>query len=160
MTQGASGPADESPPDRAPEPPLVIGWKEYVDFPEWSLRRVKAKIDTGARTSALDVPSYDLEEVPGGGLVARLRLSLRRRGPAQLVEVRVPVLGTVVVSNSGGMREQRPLLEAEIRLGPVRKRIRLTVTNRAGMRFRMLLGREALHGDFVVDVGKKYLLRR
>ncbi len=55
------------------------------------------------------------------------------------------------------MPEQRPLIETDIVLGPVRKRIRLTVTSRAGMLFRVILGRQALAGDFLVDVSKKYL---
>jgi hypothetical protein len=66
----------------------------------------------------------------------------------------------LVVRNSNGMSEQRPLLETRMQLGPVCKAIRLTVTNRAGMRFRMILGRKALAGDFVVDVSRKYLLRK
>ena len=57
------------------------------------------------------------------------------------------------------MQEQRPLIETVIRLGPVTKRIYMTVTNRSRMLFRMILGRRALEGDFVVDVSKKYLLR-
>ena len=66
----------------------------------------------------------------------------------------------VAVKNSAGLSEQRPLIEALVRLGPVAKRIPLTVTNRSGMLFRVILGRRALASDFVVDVGKKYLLRR
>jgi hypothetical protein len=140
------------------ETPLLIGWKEYVSFPEWGNRRVKAKIDTGARTSALDVVSYDLRDVPGQGLVAELRLALHRKRRDGLVIVQAPVLRMIAVRNSNGVREQRPLIEASIRLGPVSKRIRLTVTNRSGMRFRMIVGRKALEGSFVVDVGRKYVL--
>ncbi len=139
--------------------PLVIGWKERLDFPEWGIRRVKAKVDTGARTSALDALSYDLFQADGVGLCVRLRLVLRRGRLGEPHVVEVPVLRMVVVRNSGGMHEQRPLIETDIRLGPVRKRVRLTVTNRAGMRFRVILGRLALADDFVVDVSKKYLLR-
>lgn len=139
--------------------PRVIGWKEYVDFVDWGLRRVKVKIDTGARTSALDVSSYELHEVAEIGLVVDLRMALRRKHPERLVVVRTPVLSMLVVRNSSGMYEQRPLIETQIRLGPVTKRIRLTVTNRAGMRFPVILGRKALEGDFVVDVSRKYLLR-
>ena len=98
---------------------------------------MRAKIDTGARTSALDVARYELHPVEGQGLVAELHLVLGSRHAARTRIVRVPVICTVVVCNSGGMREQRPLIEAEVRLGPVAKRIRLTVTNRAGMRFRI-----------------------
>jgi hypothetical protein len=143
-----------------PDPsPLVIGWKEYLDFPEWGLRRVKAKADTGARTSALDAVGYELYHAEGVGLCVRLRLALTRRHVGELKVIEVPVLRLVTVRNSGGAEEQRPLIEAEVRLGPVRKRILLTVTNRAPMRFRMILGRRALGGDFVVDVSRKYVLR-
>jgi hypothetical protein len=140
--------------------PVRIGWKEYVELPELSPRRLKVKVDTGARTSVLDVADYELLEVPGRGQVARLRLALSRKHPERVRVVEVPVLRTVVVRNSGGVPEVRPLLETTLRLGPVTKRIRLTVTNRSPMRFRMLLGRLALAGDFVVDVSAKYLLRR
>jgi hypothetical protein len=143
-------------PDREP---LVIGWKEYVGFADWSLGRVKAKIDTGARTSALDVLSYELHAADGG-LTATLRLALNPRRPDDVRQIVVPVLQMVVVCNSSGMREQRPLVETTLKLGPVTKRVRLTITNRAGMRFRMILGRKALEDDFVVDVARKYLLKR
>jgi hypothetical protein len=139
--------------------PLVIGWKERLDFPAWGIRRVKAKADTGARTSALDAASYELYHAGDGALWVRLRLSLLRKHAADPPVVEVPVLRMVVVRNSGGQHEQRPLIEADVALGPVRKRVLLTVTSRAGMRFRVLLGRLALAGDFVVDVSKKYLLR-
>ena len=142
-----------------PRRPLLIGWKEYVDFPDWGFRRIKAKIDTGARTSALDVASYELSQVNGEGLVADLQLALHRRHPERLRRVRVPVLRMVVVSNSNGMKEQRPLIQTRIRLGSVTKSIYLTVTNRAGMRFAVILGRTALAEDFVVDVSRKYLQR-
>lgn len=139
--------------------PLTIGWKEYVDFVDWKIPRVKAKVDTGARTSALDVTSYELLAGSGDGLIAELRLALERNHPERLTVLRVPVLKMVVVRNSNGLREQRPLIETRVRLGPISKRVRLTVTNRAGMRFRMILGRKALEGDFLVDVSRKYLLR-
>jgi hypothetical protein len=140
--------------------PLLIGWKEYVELPDWGIRRLKVKIDTGARTSVLDVAGYDLEEVPGQGLVARLQLRLSRKHPERLTVVQAPVLRMIEVRNSGGVAEQRPLVETRVRLGPVSKPVRVTITNRAGMLFRMLLGRKALAGDFLVDVSKKYLIRR
>ncbi len=143
-----------------PSGPLLIGWKEYVAFPEWGLERIKVKIDTGARTSALGAVSYELREVEGRGLFALLRLALRRKQPKRLTLVEVPVLRMIVVRNSTGMPEERPLIETVMRLGPVSKRILLTVTHRTGMRFPMILGRKALEGDFIVDVSKKYLLRR
>jgi hypothetical protein len=140
-------------------PQHVIGWKEYVDFVDWKIRRVKAKIDTGARTSAIDVDSYHLSEANGEGLVVEMRLRLHRRRPHREVVVRAPVVKMIVVCNSNGLREQRPLIETRIRLGPVVKTVRLTVTNRANMRFAMILGRKAIEGDFAVDVSRKYVQR-
>ena len=75
------------------------------------------------------------------------------------VEVRTPVLRTTVVRHPGGQCEERPVVEALVRLGPVEKRIRLTVTNRAHMRCRMILGRQALAGSFLIDVSRKYLVQ-
>jgi hypothetical protein len=138
---------------------VAIGWKEYVDFPDWNIRRVKVKIDTGARSSALDVLGYDLRDTDSGP-VADLRLSLSRKHPERVTLVSAPVLKTVVVSNSTGMQERRLLIEMTIRLGPITKRVHVTVTNRSKMLFRMILGRKALEGDFLVDVSKKYLTSR
>jgi len=138
--------------------PLPIGWKERLDFPEWGLKNVRVKIDTGACSSALGAADCELTEVDGR-LTARLRLALNRRRPERVAVVEAPVLRMVHVTNTGGGRELRPMIEALVRLGPVRKRIRVTVTRRDGMRFPMILGREALAGSFVVDVGKKDLLR-
>ena len=132
----------------------------FRSFPDWGLRHVKVKIDTGARTSALGAVSYDLKKVDGEGTVAELRLAMYRRHPERVKVVRARVLEVIVVSNSSGIREQRPLIEVNIRMGPVTKLVRLTVTNRAGMLFPVILGRKALEGDFVVDVSRKYLLRK
>lgn len=140
--------------------PVVIGWQEEIDFPDWGFRRIRVKIDTGARTSALDVVSYTLRHEEGQGPIAELRLALRRRHPERVKTVTVRVLRMVVVCNSSGMREQRPLIETTMRLGPVTKTVQLTVTNRFNMRFPVILGRKALAGDFLVDVGRKHVLKR
>ncbi len=139
--------------------PLRIGWKERITFPAWGIRHVKAKMDTGARTSALGAVGYELFHADGVGLCVRLRLALHRKRQDELHTIETPVLRMLVVRNSGGIHEERPLIETDIVLGPVRKRVRLTVTNRSRMLFRVLLGRQALADDFVVDVSKKYLLR-
>src|SRR5581483_417021 len=125
----------QGPPMSEPSSPKMIGWKERIGFPDWGLRRVKAKIDTGARTSAVGAVYYEIRDLPGGERVADLVLALDRKAPDRQVRVTVPVLGTVVVCNSGGQRELRPVVVARVRLGAVTKTIRLTVTNRAHMRF-------------------------
>ena len=141
--------------------PLEIGWKEYLDLPELGIFRLKAKMDTGARTSALHVDSLTvLETLPDGTEIAELEIGLDRRRPERRVKTRVALLGRLRVKDTGGHGEVRPYLETELALGPVRKRIRLTLTNRSGMLFRMILSRKALEGDFVVNTSRKYLLRQ
>jgi hypothetical protein len=143
---------------RSQEPRLLlIGRREYVDFPDWGVRRIRAKIDTGAWSSALDVSGYELGEDERGRPVAHFRLERARQG-ARRVKVTAPVVGMVSVTSSTGTREQRPLLEVPIRVGPVTRSIRLTLANRLGRRTPMLLGRQALAGVFLVDVRSKYLL--
>src|SRR5437660_7421652 len=88
---------------------LLIGRRERVDFPEWGLRNVRAKVDTGAYHSALDVAGYDLVET-NGLWTARLRLNwARKRDNTRAYEARV--VRTVTVANSSGGRECRPLIE-------------------------------------------------
>jgi hypothetical protein len=145
--------------DNIPGGLVLVGWKELVDFPDWGIRRVRVKIDTGARTSALDVLSYELRPGEGQSLVAELRLALDRKKPKRVLVIQAPVLRMVMVSNSSGLRERRPLIETTLHLGKVRKRVELTITDRSGMRFPVILGRKALAGDFLVDVSRKYLLR-
>jgi hypothetical protein len=144
----------------SPSRPITVGWREYLAFPDWGIRRIKVKIDTGARTSALGVAGYDLLRVDEQSQVAVARLALSRKHPERLKTVQAPVLRMVSVRNSGGVYEERPLIETTIRLGPVVKRVLLTITSRAAMRFHMILGRKALEGDFLVDVSKQYLLGR
>jgi hypothetical protein len=138
---------------------LVVGRKEYADFPDWGLARVRAKVDTGAYSSALDVAGYDLVEGEGG-LRARVRLAPKRRRPGRPTGFEAAVVRLVTVTSSSGAREQRPLIETTVRLGPVVRRVRLTLTSRAGLRCPLLLGRQALAGAFLVDVREKYLLGR
>jgi len=151
------------PLDHAPSSPEDaslhrIGWKEYVDLPELGIHRLKAKVDTGARTSTLHVSALEELEPRGDGLSwVEIRVPLDRHG-TRVAVARVRRTGQTRVTDSGGHAEMRPIIETEVVLGPVRKRIPLTLTDRRGMLFRMLLGRKCLEGDFVVDVGRKYLL--
>lgn len=147
-----------SPPE---ESPLLIGWKEYAGLPELGIRRVKVKVDTGARTSTLHIRSCRVLEVfPDGTERVELTIDPWRRHPERTVTVQARVLRRIRVTDSGGHRELRPVIETELALGPVRKRILVTLTDRSGMLFRMILGRKALEGDFRVDVSHKYLLRQ
>ena len=111
-------------------------------------------------TSAVHVVRYNIREQPSGPPMVELHLALNRRKPEKVSIIETPVLRMIVVTDSGGHREARPVIDALIKLGPLVKRVPLTVTNRENMLFRVLLGRKALEGDFIVDVGRKYQMRK
>jgi hypothetical protein len=135
----------------------LIGRKERVSFPSWDLHRVRAKVDTGAYSSALHVASYELIGSDRGTSV-RMVVCLSRRHPERVLRIEEPVVKMVKVRNSFGDETFRPLIEPVVRLGHVTRRVRLTVTDRSKMRCRMLLGRQAIAGLFLVDVRARYLL--
>ncbi len=142
----------------ATRPRVLIGWKELVDLPDLGLSSLKAKVDTGARTTALHVAAvHTLEELGDGRAELEIVLAPDRRHPDHLVSVRVQQLARVSVTDSSGNSQLRPLIETTLVLGPVRKRIRVTLADRSTMLFRMILGRKTLERDFVVDVAEKYL---
>ena len=139
----------------------TVGWKEYLDLPGLGVYRLKAKVDTGARTSTLHVDAVRLLEVlPDGSERVELTFRPDRRQPDWRVQAEARVLRRMRVVDSGGHPEVRPVIATEMVLGPVRKTILVTLTDRSGMLFRMILGRKALEGDFRVDVAGKYLLRK
>jgi|HubBroStandDraft_3_1064219.scaffolds.fasta_scaffold08139_2 hypothetical protein len=150
-----------APVEREPNGEILIGWKEYLDLPDLGIHRLKAKIDTGARTSTLHVDAVTVvERLASGGEVAELSLGPDPVDPARRLTTRAVILDRVSVTDSGGHPEERPRIETTLMLGPVRKPILLTLTDRSEMLFRMILGRTALAGDFRVDVARKYVLRR
>src|SRR5687767_10699019 len=135
------------PQGHAPAP--VIGWREWLALPAWGIRAIKAKVDTGARSSALhafDVRSFERD----GRAMVRFKVHPRQRSAGTTIEAEAELLGTRRVRNSGGQETLRPVVEAEIDLAGQRWRIELTLSSRDAMGFRMLLGRQALRGRFAV----------
>ncbi len=138
----------------------TIGWREWLSFPDLGIPGVKAKIDTGARSSALHTHDYEIYESDNGEQRVRFHLHpLKDREDVEL-ECDAPVTGMRVVKDSGGHAENRPFVTVVARLGEFEWPIELSLTNREGMRFRMLLGRTAVKGRFLIDTGRSYLLGR
>jgi hypothetical protein len=131
-----------------------IGWTEYVDLPDWAITGLHAKIDTGARTSALHVE--DLTPLPDGWVLFHVILS--RKHAHQRVEVRAPVTRWGRVRSSTGHYSTRCFVTTRVRLGPVVKEIEISLISRERMLYRMLLGRQALAKDFVVDVSRRHVM--
>jgi hypothetical protein len=137
---------------------LVIGWREWLALPELHVPYIKAKIDTGARTSALHaffVEPFikdDQQMVRFGVHPLQKRLDVE-------IFCEAPVKDFREVSDSGGHREMRYVIETEILLGEYSRRIEMTLTNRDNMKFRMLLGRTAMEGLQVIP-DQSYLTGR
>ena len=139
--------------------PTLIGWREWVAFPEWGIPALKVKIDTGARTSALHADDLTIVE-RDGQRVATFTAHPWQRSARDGVEVTVPLIDERAVTSSSGDSSTRPVVMALIDLDGEPHEIELTLTRRDDMGFRMLLGRKALEGRYLVDPSHSYLTGR
>ncbi|HPG27580.1 MAG: ATP-dependent zinc protease [Spirochaetaceae bacterium] len=133
---------------------LVVGWNEIVDLPDWGVRRLAAKVDTGAASSALHVDSIELLRRDR----IRFEVVVHRTRRDRRVPVTAQIVRRAKVRSSNGQFERRYFVRTRLRLGPVEKEIEISLVDRARMVHRMLLGRSALAGDFLVDVSRRHLL--
>lgn len=136
-----------------------VGWREWVALPAFDIRAIKAKIDTGARTSALH--AFSLERyTQGGAPKVRFLIHPRQYRTDLAVTCEADILEERWVTDSGGHKEKRIVIETEIMLRELRFPIEVTITDRDTMRFRMLLGRSAIRDRLLVDASCSYLLGR
>ena len=136
---------------------IRTGWREWVSLPMLQLPRVRAKLDTGARTSALHVERqwrFTETGAPWVGFVVRPSA----RGP--LIEAHAAMVDERIVTDSGGHRTLRAFVNTRLRLAGVEHEIEMNLADRCGMRFPLLLGRTALSLGFLVDPAASFLHRR
>ena len=139
------------------KPPLsVIGWREWVSLPELGIEKIKAKVDTGARTSSLHAFHVKLFQRDGEDWVS-YEVHPVQRSTRELLQIESKVLETRLVRSSSGKASRRPVIVTPIELLGITWPVELTLANRDQMGFRMLLGREAFRGRFLVNAGKSYL---
>lgn len=138
----------------------VLGWREYARLPEIGAPPLRVKVDTGARTSALNARM--IEPFDSGGVSwVRFVLCPNRKRPYE-VACAAAVKDVRVVKDSGGHAEERFVIETPLAIGdrPEEWPIEITLSNRSDMLFPMLIGRTAIRGRFTVDPGRSFLAGR
>jgi hypothetical protein len=133
----------------------TIGWREWVALPDLGIETIKVKVDSGARSSSLHAVGMKTFERDGEQWV-RFKVQPIQRSKEKTVEVEAPILEFRSVKNSGGVARLRPVILTTVALLGDRWSVELTLASRDEMGFRMLLGREAFRGRFLVDGGKSY----
>ena len=150
--------ADDKLLERVDHSKTIIGWKEWLSLPELKIFFIKAKIDTGARTSALHASSITIRHDHGHKIACFTIKPLPKR-PDIVVSCEAPVIDERVVSDSSGNREKRFVIKSLLQIGGRDWPIEMTLANRETMSVKMLLGREAMK-YLMVDPARVYLLGR
>lgn len=134
----------------------ILGWREWLTLPELQLPPIKVKIDTGARTSALHAFFVDPYK-KGKQQWVRFGIHPHQDDSEQAIECDAAVKDRRIVSDSGGHKQRRYVIETLMIIGDNRFNAELTLTNRDSMKFRMLLGRTAMNERFLVNPAESYL---
>lgn len=139
--------------------PILVGWREWLALPDFGIGAIKAKVDTGARSSALHVETQE-EFLREGRRWVRFTIlpTSRRRKRPHVCEALV--VDERPVTDSSGDRRTRLFIRTHVTIGAHRYEIETNLTSRHGMLFPMLLGRTALAGRLLVDPAQSYLLGR
>ena len=135
--------------------PQVIGWKETVDLPDWGIGSILAKSDTGARRSALDV--LNVIELPGNRV--QFDIVLDRKDRSHTKTIIAPIDHQTHVRSSNGDQHERYFVRTNVTIHGCTKEVEFSLVSRESMMCRILLGRKALEGDFLVDSSQKHVTR-
>ena len=136
---------------------ITLGWREWVSLPDLGLPHIKAKVDTGARTSAIHAFALKTYEANGRERV-EFKMHPNQRDTDTVVVCDAAIIDKRVVTDSGGHKEERLVIETTLQIGEHEWPIEATLTARDDMLFRMLVGRTAMKKRAVVNPGRSYLV--
>lgn len=134
----------------------IIGWREWAGLPGLGLFAIKAKVDTGAKTSSLHAFDIKLVKNEGKKTYVHFKVHPLQSDLTLIVTCKAPLVDKRIVSDSGGHKEERYVIRTWITLGTIKKKVELTLSNRETMKYRMLIGRSALK-QFYIDPSQSYL---
>lgn len=140
-----------------PQEKIILGSEEWCSFPELGIPAIKARVDSGAKTSALhavNIAPFVKNEVNW----VKFDINPIQNNQKTVIHCEALLIDKRIVKSSSGFREQRYVIQTNINIGNESWAIEMTLTNRDSMGFRMLLGREAMSGRILVDPEQKYLL--
>ena len=127
-----------------------VGWREWVRIPDLGVRRLRTKFDTGARACALHAEEYYLKSSPRGDIIHfKLRAKSKWR--------KAPCIGYRTIKDTGGKVTERPAFRTFLEVGGERFEAEICLVNRSAMRHRLILGRQAIAGRFIVDASRTFL---
>lgn len=135
---------------RTREPKMIIGWREWLGLPDLGVPAIKAKVDTGAKTSTLhafDVTPFE----QGGDRFVAFSVHPLQGNDEVVIQCTAPLVDRRNVTSSTGQTQRRYVIATTMQVAGRNWSIELTLTNRDVMKFRMLLGRDAMKGRLIVD---------
>lgn len=135
---------------------ITVGWRELIALPDWHIPKLRAKIDTGAKTSALDVDQIELLS----NRKIRFDVVLSNNHRRRRKWITADIVRTTVIKSSNGERETRYVVATTLEMGTRREMAEFTLVRRENMLCRMLIGRTALSPHYIVDAGRTYLTRK
>ena len=137
----------------------IIGWREWVDLPELGINQIKAKIDTGARTSALH--AFSLKPFIAEG-IQKISFDIHpmQHNIHNMITCIAEVVDKRLVTDSGGHEEERFVILTPLTIAGLTKSVEITLTERENMLFRMLLGRSALRKRFIVNPARSFITNK
>lgn len=127
-----------------------IGWREWARLPGLGVRRLKTKIDTGARACALHAEEYQLKSTSNGDMI---RFKLKSKSKWR----QAPCIGYRTIKDTGGRVTERPAIRTTLEIGGKKFEAEICLVNRSAMRHRLIIGRQVIAGRFIVDAGRTFL---